>query len=261
MIPKIIHYCWFGGNPLDEVSLKCINSWKKYFPEYEIIQWNERNFDISQMDFMQKAYNDKKWAFVSDVARLLVIYKYGGLYFDTDVEVISDYKDILRDDLDGFLGFEKTNAVSTGLGFGAVKNHPFIKNLIDIYKELDYDQYIDRLSEIACPILTTELLTKNGYIIEDRLQKCCGFEIYPSDYFSPIDYASGKMIRTERTHSIHWYNASWNTAESKEELVVAQRMRRIFGTKLGDIVYGVVSCIKKEGLVGYVTTRLKRFGR
>lgn len=260
MIPKVIHYCWFGGNPLDELALKCIDSWKRYFPDYEIIQWNEQNFDISQMEFMQKAYKNKKWAFVSDVARLIVMYKYGGLYFDTDVEVISDYKDILRDDLDGFLGFEKTNAVSTGLGFGTVPNHPFIKKLINIYKELDYDQYTDCLSEIACPILTTELLEKNGYVIEDKLQVCCGFEIYPSEYFSPIDYMSGKLIRTDRTHSIHWYNASWNTEETKKELAVVQRMRRIFGAKLGDIVYGVMSCIKKEGIIRYVLTRLKKFG-
>lgn len=256
MIPKIIHYCWFGGNPLDELSIKCIDSWKRYFPDYEIIQWNENNFDVSQMEFMKKAYKDKKWAFVSDVARLLVVYNYGGLYFDTDVEVISEYEDILCDDIDGFLGFEKTKAVSTGLGFGAMPNHPFIEKMINIYKDLDYDQYVNHLSEIACPILTTQLMGKYGYVAEDRQQKCCGFIIYPSDYFSPIDYMSGKLLITARTHSIHWYNASWNTEKTKKELAAAQKMRRIFGVKMGDMILGIVSCIKKEGLICYMFTRL-----
>lgn len=258
MIPKIIHYCWFGGKPLDELALKCINSWKKYFPDYEIIQWNEQNLDINQMEFMKKAYMNEKWAFVSDVARLIVIYNFGGLYFDTDVEIISNYEDVLKNDTQGFMGYEKTNAVSTGLGFGAVPKHPFVEALIKVYKELDYDQYSECLSEIACPILTTRLLVSHGYIVEDRMQECCNFLIYPSEYFSPIDYMSGRLTKTELTHSIHWYNGSWNTEETKKELAVAQRLRRVFGTKIGEIFYGVISCIKKEGLVNYVLSRLKK---
>lgn len=261
MIPKVIHYCWFGGNPLDDLSLKCIASWKKYFPDYEIIQWNENNFDVSQLEFMEKAYMDKKWAFVSDVARLLILYKYGGLYFDTDVEVISDYEDILCKDVEGFLGFEKTNAVSTGLGFGAMPNHPLIKELINVYKNLNYDQYADCLSQIACPILTTQLMEKYGYIAEDKMQECCGFVVYPSDYFSPIDYMNGKLLRTDRTHSIHWYNASWNEEETKEELVVARKFRRLFGIKMGDTVCGIISCIKKEGIINYISTRIKKLSK
>lgn len=258
MIPKIIHYCWFGGKPLDELALKCINSWKEYFPDYEIIQWNEQNFDINQMEFMKKAYMNEKWAFVSDVARLIVIYNFGGLYFDTDVEIVSNYEDILKNDIQGFMGYEKTNAVTTGSGFGAVPKHPFVEALINVYKDLDYEHYAECLSEIACPILTTQLLVNHGYIVEDRMQKCCNLLIYPSEYFSPIDYMSGRLTKTELTHSIHWYNGSWNTEETKKELAVAQRLRRVFGTKMGEIFYGVISCIKKEGLVNYVLSHLKK---
>lgn len=259
MIPKIIHYCWFGGKPLDELALKCIESWKKFFPDYEIIQWNEQNFDISQINFMEKAYKHEKWAFVSDVARLLVIYEMGGLYFDTDVEVISDYTDILLEDTKGFLGYEKTKAVSTGLGFGAIPKHPFIKELINFYNKIDFEQYTTRLPEIACPILTTRLMIERGYVLEDRKQECCNFVIYPSDYFSPIDYMTGKLLKTEHTHSIHWYNASWNTEENRKEHATAQKFRKIFGRKKGDVLYGIITCIKKESLVGYVSTRLKKW--
>lgn len=261
MIPKKIHYCWFGGNPLDEVSLRCIESWKKYFPEYEIIQWNEQNFDVFQMDFMRKAYQEKKWAFVSDVARLLVIYEHGGLYFDTDVEVISDYHDILNSDIDGFLGIEKTNTVNTGLGFGAVPNHPFIKKMIHLYRELEYDQYSDCLSEVACPVLMTRLMEQDGYRTEDILQKCCGFAIYPSEYFAPMDYLNGTLFKTDRTHSIHWYNASWQTAKEKEEWMNMQKMRRIFGAKYGDMLYGIRSCLKQEGVKKYLAKRIEKFCR
>ena len=258
MIPKIIHYCWFGGKPLDEMAQKCINSWKIYFPEYEIIQWNEKNFDITQMDFMEKAYKDEKWAFVSDVVRLIVIYKFGGVYFDTDVEVISEYSDILKENTSGFLGIEKLNVVSTGLGYGAVPAHPFIKALINIYEKIDYDEYVKHLEKIACPVLTTKLLVENGYIIEDRIQDCCGFTIYPSDYFSPIDYKTGKMKKTQNTHSIHWYNVSWNTEQMKRAHIIEQRLYRVFGEKIGGNVYGIISCIKKEGIVAYVLLRLKK---
>ena len=247
-IPKIIHYCWFGGKPLDELALKCIASWKKYFPNYEIIEWNENNFDINQLDFMQKAYEDKKWAFVSDVVRLLVIYKYGGIYFDTDVEVVSSYEDVLNSSSKGFLGFEKTKSVATGLGFGAEKEHPFIKELIEVYKDIDYRQYADNLSAIACPILTTNLMKNYGYVVEDKMQKCCDFVVYPSEYFSPIEYKSGRMLKTKNTHSIHWYSESWKTKEEKQKLQDYRRYTKFFGERFGELVYQVVTCLKSEGI-------------
>ena len=94
MIPKVIHYCWFGGNPLPNIAVKCINSWKKYFPDYEIIEWNESNFDLFSCDYCREAYDAKKWAFVSDYARFKILYEHGGVYFDTDVEVIKSMDDI-----------------------------------------------------------------------------------------------------------------------------------------------------------------------
>ena len=258
-IPKIIHYCWFGGKPLDELALKCIASWKKYFPNYEIIEWNEKNFDINQLEFMKKAYEDKKWAFVSDVVRLMVIYEYGGIYFDTDVEVISSYEDILKSSVKGFLGFENTKAVNTGLGFGAEKEHPFIKELIAVYKDIDYRQYADNLSAIACPILTTNLMKNYGYVVEDKMQECCDFLIYPSEYFSPIEYTSGKMYKTQKTHSIHWYNASWHTKEEKLKLKEYHRYTRIFGEHFGELLYQFKRRIKEDGFIKAIKRTIRHF--
>lgn len=256
MIPKKIHYCWFGGNPLDETSQRCIASWKSYFPDYEIIQWDESNFDISQMKFMEQAYHAKKWAFVSDVARLLIIYQHGGIYFDTDVEVIRSFDPILRRSADGFLAYEKLNCVSTGLGFAMPAKHPLLEELLRIYATLDFEEYRDRLDEIACPILTTELLRKYRYVPEDRMQRICGVDIYPSEYFSPLDYISGILRKTHNTCSIHWYNASWNDVRQKQYRLLEQRCIRIFGARFGKTAAGMISCIQQEGIVPYLRRHL-----
>lgn len=255
VIPKTIHYCWFGRNPLDERSIRCIESWKRFFPGYQIIQWNEDNFDVRQNEFMEKAYEDKKWAFVSDVARLKIIYDYGGIYFDTDVEVVAPYDDILDVDAEGFLGYEKTGYVATGLGFGASAGHPLIGRMLEVYSDLDYDAYKDRLAEVACPLTGTKVLMEHGFIREDRKQSVCGLNVYPSEFFSPIDYYSGKTIYTKNTHSIHWYNDSWNSADARKKREAERRIYRVFGKKLGGMLLGVTTCIHQEGIADYIKTR------
>lgn len=256
---KIIHYCWFGREPLNEMALKCIESWKHFFPDYKIIQWNEDNFDITQISFMENAYRDKKWAFVSDVARLIVVYNYGGIYFDTDVEVIKSYKDILDLELSGFCGFEKDGCVNTGLGFGAQKGHPFLKKLIELYKDIDYESYREHISDIACPILTTRLLQDKGLIQNDKYQLVEQFNIYPSEYFAPMDYNTGKMRYSNNTHSIHWYSSSWLDDYTKKEQEYLRRFSRVFGVKIGEILYGISSCFRKEGMTNYFLKRIKKY--
>lgn len=258
-IPKIIHYCWFGGAPLDDMALRCIESWKRFFPEYEIIQWNENNFDVSACDFMRKAYDDKKWAFVSDVARLMVVYEHGGIYFDTDVEVVAPFDAILANCSDGFLGIESTQQVNTGLGFGAVKHSPLLKELLSLYEKIDYEAYRDSLLQVACTVLTTNLLGQYGFAPENRYQKVCGFDIYPTAYFSPIDYNTGKLHKEIETHSIHWYNASWLSENEKTGMRRMQRINKCLGQKNGEIVFGIYSCIKAEGLGCYLWNRMRKY--
>lgn len=259
MIPKKIHYCWFGGKPLDDRAIKCVESWRRFFPDYEIIQWNESNFDITRVNFMEQAYSAKKWAFVSDVARLLIVYENGGIYFDTDVEVIKSYDDLINESTKAFMGIEMDGSVSSGLGFGAVKFHPFLKKHIDLYEQLDFLEYKENISDIACPILTTRLLEPAGFVKENRKQIVEDIEIYPSIYFAPMDYKTGKIKITERTHSIHWYNASWQDKDKKKEQDQLRKLSAILGTKLAETLYGVMSCMKREGIFNYVTYRIKKY--
>lgn len=259
MIPRTIHYCWFGRNPLDQTALHCIESWKKYFPEYEIVQWNEDNFDVSVMPFVEMAYRDKKWAFVSDVARLMIIYNQGGIYFDTDVEVIKSYEDIIEPNVKGFLGFENDGHVNSGIGFGAIKGHPFLKELIDLYNRIDYMQYKDHLSEIACPILTTELLEKEGLSKSGKRQQVADFEIFPAEYFAPMDYGTGEVRYSSRTHSVHWYSASWQEENEKQEQERMRTLKRRFGVKWGERLYGISSCVCKEGIWPYLAKRVQKY--
>ncbi len=252
MIPKKIHYCWFGENPLDELSLRCIASWEKFFPDYEIVCWNESNFDITQIPFMQEAYHEKKWAFVSDVARLIVLYQHGGIYFDTDVEVIKPFDDILNKANCGFFGFEVTGFVASGLGFAAEKGDSFLQQLITKYKGICFADYKDRLSEVACPIIMTQLMEEQGFVRKDALQSFRGFDIYPTEYFSPLDYDTGKLRLTKNTHSVHWGNASWNDEDVRKSRKQIQRYRRLFGRALGEKLFGITSCIKTEGFLNYI---------
>ena len=251
MIPRVIHYCWFGRNPLDAMSQKCIDSWKAFFPGYEIKCWNEDNFDVSQIGFMKEAYDARKWAFVSDVARLIIIYENGGIYFDTDVEVIAPFDDILSSAGKGFFGFESTGYVASGLGFGAEKGAPFLKEVIEEYRRIRFADHEGLLDAIACPVIMTNLMEKQGYARKDCFQQFREFAVFPSEYFSPLNYQTGRMRLKKNTHSIHWGNASWN-ASSPAEKKRLQRIRRVFGIQIGDVVCGIVSSIEKEGLLPYL---------
>ncbi len=252
MIPKTIHYCWFGGASLDAKSKKCIESWKTYFPDYQIVRWDERNFDINQIPFMKEAYEHHKWAFVSDVARIIIVYQYGGIYFDTDVEVIASYEDILAESPNGFFGFEVTGYVNSGLGFAAEKGNLFLAELIEKYKDISFSACINSLERIACPIIMTELMKNQGYAVADRFQTFREFSIYPTSYFSPLDYDTGKLELRKETHSIHWGNASWNDEASRQMRSSIQRYNRIFGKMIGEKLFGIQSCLKEEGIVHYV---------
>lgn len=155
MIPKIIHYCWFGHNEKPEIITKCIESWKKHCPDYQIIEWNESNFDISSNQYMKEAYDAKAWAFVSDVARLMIVYKYGGIYMDTDVELSSSLDDWLN--LGAFYIFESSRYIASGLGFGATKNHSSVKKMLDFY---DSHTFLvkGKPKPVNCPVCNTEAL-------------------------------------------------------------------------------------------------------
>ena len=208
MIPKIIHYCWFGGNPLSKDALKCIASWKRYHPDYEIKEWNESNFDVHMIPFMSEAYSAKKYAYVSDYARLWVLYNYGGVYFDTDVEVIRPLDDILS--MGAFMGIEKTTRenvngvqVAIGLGFASQKGDSIVKEIMDFYETHHYVYPDGHVEQIPIVPITTDVLVRHGFDRKNRLQKIGDFTIYPWEFFCPIEFLSSKLDITPNTRTIH----------------------------------------------------------
>lgn len=255
MIPKIIHYCWFGGNPLPPLAIECIASWKKFLPDYEIWQWCEAScesknedenedesgelkikpdkvmtFDVNSIPYTAEAYRQKKFAYVSDYARLAIMYEYGGLYFDTDVEIIRSIDDIIEKG--GFLGFEQDTdggntpgvyaprfcfGVNPGLGFGMSPNHPFMADMVEHYKSLKFEPIPE--GDIAwyktIVAHTTEKLCARGLRNITGIQQVDDMYVYPSEYFAPINAITRRIHITENTRTIHRYMASWSEQKNK----------------------------------------------
>lgn len=215
MIPKTIHYCWFGGKPLPKSAIKCINSWKKYLPDYEIKEWNESNFDVNSIEYTRQAYELKKYAFVSDYARFWILYNYGGLYFDTDVEIIRTLDDIIK--TGPFMGIEvpanesdgTLPMVAPGLGLGAEPKMPFYREVIDYYKSISFLDSNGVIIPGTVVSHNTEVLCKFGLKATNDIQVVFGINIYPKDYFNPLDDATGRLHKTDNTRTIHWYDKTW----------------------------------------------------
>ena len=212
MIPKIIHYCWFGRNPLPSSAKRCIASWKKYLPDYEIKEWNEDNFDVNSIPYTRDAYAAKKYAFVSDYARFWVLYHYGGVYFDTDVEVIRPMNDIIAKG--PFMGWEKPGStgaysIAPGLGLAANREQPLYQEILHGFEHLNfYDENGERNNYSMIP-LVTDLLTQKGLKKDGSIQVIDDVILYPSEYLCPMEYFTGKVTITDNTYAIHWYTMTW----------------------------------------------------
>ncbi len=203
MINKTIHYCWFGEYPLPEKVVQCIESWKRYAPDYEIVLWNENNYDVHKIPYISQAYNAQKYAFVSDYARLDIIYHYGGIYLDTDVELIKSLDDLLSHQC--YMGCELVGRVNTGIGFGAVKNHWFIKENMKRYENIDFLQKNNKYNLTTCVSITTKLLEDYGLIKVDEVQMIQDIAVFPPKYFCPFDISTDTLHITDNTYSIHHY--------------------------------------------------------
>ena len=227
MIPRTIHYCWFGGNPLPKRVKRCMESWKKYCPDYEIIRWDEQNFDVNYNRYTKEAYDAGKWAFVSDVARMYIIYHHGGIYLDTDVELIGSLDPFLSDK--AFMGVEYNGLVATGLGFGAEKNLQVIREMLDEYSSLPFDES----DPVSCPKLTTEFLARYGYSSGKQIQTVRDIVIYPTEYFAPMNWVTGTLHVTSNTVSIHYYLASWATKNWRQKKKLRKICCYVLGEKRG----------------------------
>lgn len=222
-IPKTIHYCWFGGNEKPEIVKKCIKSWRKFCPDFEIVEWNETNFDVTCIPYCKQAYEAKKWAFVTDYVRLKVLYKLGGIYMDTDVELVRPLNDFLS--LDCFLGFQHEHYVNTGLILGAIPGNSFVKENAAVYESSSFTAQEDSSKLIVCQEYTTGILKNYGLVVPDtgEIQIVNGVHVFPSDYFCPYDHRTYQMNRTERTYAIHHFASSWWDDKRKKEYLQNKR--------------------------------------
>lgn len=255
-IPKVIHYCWFGGKPLPKSVKKCIRSWKKYCPDYKIIRWDESNFDISENRYAAEAYACKKWAFVSDYARLKIICDQGGIYLDTDVELLRPLDDLL--DYQGFLGFQEDNSVATGLGFGAEAGQPMVRAMLDDYRDIPFLRSDGTRDMTPCPVRNTSCLLPFGLRADGTRQEVCGLQFFPQDYFCPISLRTGELHITNNTYSIHHFDASWmedkrylhflRTVRIRQQVPPAvYRALRFCYRRCRDVSGLVSSCFRRTG--------------
>jgi len=212
MIPRKIHYCWFGGNPLPDEAKQYIAGWKQLCPDYEIIRWDESNYDLNKNKYVKEAYRNKKWAFLTDYVRLDVVYEHGGIYLDTDVELIRNLDELLENSC--YMGMEQIGTVATGLGFGSEAGHPFVKNNKEYYESTNFVGKNGVFCPEICVKITTNLLREKGLVSENRVQNVSGVTVYPVDYFAPLVMGTNKVTITPNTYSIHHYSASWYTGNA-----------------------------------------------
>lgn len=251
MIPKVIHYCWFGRNPKPELIRKCISSWKKYCPDYIIKEWNEDNFDVNACAYIKEAYEHKKWAFVSDYARLYIIYHEGGIYLDTDIELIKPLDELLW--YDAYFGYENKENVNTGLGFGAVKGEPVLEHILRDYHGYHFLKEDGKFDVTPCPVRNSAVLRNMGFQLNGETTVQNGIAFLSTEWLSPMDYDSGDIKITGNTISIHHYSGAWM---SKEELIIIdieRRLKKIIGKKFAFWVrcrlYNVYNFARKLNLI------------
>lgn len=237
MIPRKIHYCWFGKNEKPKLALKCIESWQKYCKDFEIIEWNESNFDVNMNAYTRYCYENKKWAYLSDFARLYVVANEGGIYFDTDVELVKPIPKLLH--YEAFYGFETEKYVATGLGFGAEKNHPTVLAMLNEYEKL-MKEPPETFASVTCPIHNTEALKQFGFIGNGERQTTGGAEIFPVEYFNPYDDPTGRLNKTKNTISIHWYSKSWMSKSTILRSKITKPFHRMFGNNCFDFLKRII---------------------
>lgn len=265
MIPKIIHYCWFGGKPLPESAKKCIASWKKFCPDYEIKEWNESNYDVHKIPYVSQAYTTKKYAFVSDYARFDIIYRFGGFYFDVDVELLKPLPQL--DGYQGFFAMQEAGTVASGLGIASEKGTALYNEILQDYNRSEFLRANQKQDLTTVVTRVSDILKRHGLKKTDILQTAAGYLIYPSEYFNPKNMKTQKTTITPNTVAIHHFDASWVIPSRKKYLNLYARLTK----KLGHTTAGIllfpwrVFCVIQEvgisGLKKSILTKMQRHNR
>lgn len=244
MIPKIIHYCWFGGNPMPEDQEAYVESWKKLLPEYKFKLWNESNFDVNTVPFTQQVAQAKKWGFIVDYVRAYAVYNYGGIYLDTDVELLKPLDDLLENNK-CFGGFEAAFSfkyyINPGSIFAGEKECIIAKEVMDFYSNYNFRRKDGTLNLTPSPIILSNILNKYGLKLDNTYQELGVFTAYPLDYFCPMEFGTRKITLTENSYSIHHYALSWSTSLSKiKHWIIVKILRK---TKVGKFIHNAYNKI------------------
>lgn len=221
MIPKTIHYIWFGGNELPDDAMNCIESWREHCPDFSICRWDETNFDITSNRYVKEAYESKKWAFVSDYVRLWVLVKHGGIYMDTDVEVLKPLDFVLSNK--GFSGFESNSSVPTGI-MGCEKGFPLFAEMLEDYNDRTFIKPDGSFDETTNVVTITNILKNKGLKLNNQFQIVSDFTLYPSDWFCPKSHDTGIVNLTENTYTIHHFKGSWLDRSEQEIRASKEKM-------------------------------------
>ena len=257
MIPKIIHFVWCGGGKKSELFYRCLESWKKFCPDYKIMEWNEDNFDISASLYSSQAYSKKKFGFVPDYIRAKVLYDYGGIYVDTDVEITKSFDDLLENDF--LISFENGAYLETAV-LGSIPHHPFLKKMCDFYTDHPYIKANGKLDLTpSTPIWTSFLMKYYGLKPKAENQKLHDLEnqnlpsvtVFNSDYFCPINYTTKELKTTENTYAIHYFDASWFSKKLKTREKFLKGIYKVFGKNMFAFftrryLYSVYKRLKKD---------------
>lgn len=228
-IPRIVHYCWFGRGVKPSKMVKCMRSWEKHLAGYQFMEWNEDSFDLTSNRYVKEAYEAKKYAFVSDYVRLYALYKHGGIYLDTDVEVVKSLDPFLKHE--AFSGFEDEKFLQSGT-MGAAKQHHWIKELLDDYDSRSFLRPDDSYDLTTNTAVITAICKNHGLVLNGSHQVLQnGVVFYPRDYFSPYDYINGGIFRTENSHTIHHFAKSWLPAHVRIRGEVKRLVSRVLGPK------------------------------
>ncbi|MGU8248259.1 glycosyltransferase family 32 protein [Clostridium perfringens] len=244
LIPKKIHYCWFGGKEKPKLVKECIKTWKEKMPNYEIIEWNEKNFDVNKIRFTKEAYENKKWAFVADYCRNWVLYNYGGIYLDTDMEVLKPLDRFLEDN--SFAGVEDDENINAAI-WGCKKGDKFVKLILNYYEMINFEDYKQDLFSLAIPKIITKIAKENGY---NKSITPTNFYnktvIYPKEYFYPKRKSWEKEIVTKNTYTIHHYDGSWRSKN------------QIFFSNIKKVMVKFIGIKKANLLVDFIKGRVKK---
>lgn len=243
---KKIHYCWFGGKKLPKSVEDCIKTWKKFLPDYEIKEWNEKNFDINSFPFVKEAYDNKKWAFVSDYVRIYALYTEGGLYLDTDVKILKDPGEILNKEM--VLGYEDSGYVGTAMISVNKPNNKYLKEILDYYNKIKHFEP-EIMYNYANPVIITKILKNYESVTDENGVKIFdnNIYVYPRDYFYPINYNYSEKLYTENTCMVHLFKATWTDKGEKRTIGIYRTLGPTFGKALNNFIDGVFNF--RDGLI------------